>query len=76
MHNLCRIAHERSAKEPVGARFNAKKEVIRIGDSVQVIVLAVNGQKVRLGIVAPQDVIVDREEVSERKRRERDSQAQ
>jgi sRNA-binding carbon storage regulator CsrA len=34
-----------------------------------VIVLAIKGNEVRLGIVAPLDVIVDREEVAERKRR-------
>lgn len=50
-------------------------EVIRIGDDVQVIVLAIKGNEVRLGIVAPLDVIVDREEVAERKRRERDELA-
>ncbi|MGC2032676.1 MAG: carbon storage regulator [Steroidobacteraceae bacterium] len=50
-------------------------EVIRVGNDVQVIVLAINGNEVRLGIVAPLDVIVDREEVAERKRRERDELA-
>jgi carbon storage regulator len=55
-----------------------KNEVIRVCDAVQVIVLAVKGNEVHLGtgIVAPQDVIVDREEVAERKRRERDARAQ
>ena len=47
-------------------------EVIRVGDDVKVIVLAIKGHEVRLGIVVPSDVIVDREEVAERKRRERD----
>ena len=47
-------------------------EVIRVGHDVQVIVLAIKGNEVRLGIVAPLDVVVDREEVAERKRRERD----
>lgn len=50
-------------------------EVIRVGDDGQVIVLAIEGNEVRLGIVAPLDVIVDREEVAERKRRERDELA-
>jgi len=52
-----------------------KNEVIRIGDAVQVIVLAVNENDVHLGIVAPQEVIVDREEVAKRKQRERDERA-
>jgi carbon storage regulator len=47
-------------------------EVTRIGDDVKVIVLAIKGHEVRPGIVVPSDVIVDREEVAERKRRERD----
>lgn len=50
-------------------------EVIRIGNDVQVIVLAIKRNEVRLGIVAPLDVVVDREEVAERKRRERDELA-
>ena len=53
-----------------------KNEVIRVGDAVQVIVLAVKGKEVHLGIVAPQDIIVDREEVAKRKQRERDARAQ
>ena len=50
-------------------------EVIRIGNDVQVIVLAIKRNEVRLGIVAPLDIVVDREEVAERKRRERDELA-
>lgn len=53
-----------------------KNEVIRVGDAVQVIVLAVKGKEVHLGIVAPQDIIVDREEVAKRKQRERDARVQ
>ena len=36
---------------------------IRIGSGIVVTVLAVNGQQVRLGIEAPKDVTVHREEV-------------
>jgi carbon storage regulator len=50
-------------------------EVIRVGNDVQVIVLAIKRNEVRLGIVAPLDVVVDRAEVAERKRRERDELA-
>jgi carbon storage regulator len=48
-------------------------ETLRIGDNVEVTVMAVNGAQVRIGIKAPRDVIVDREEIAERKRREKDS---
>ena len=50
-------------------------EVIRVGNEVQVIVLAIKANEVRLVIVAALDVVVDREEVAERKRRERDELA-
>jgi carbon storage regulator CsrA len=44
---------------------------IRVGNDIQVIVLAIKANEVRLAIVAPLDVVVDREEDAERKRRER-----
>ena len=50
-------------------------EVIRVGNDIHVIVLAIKANEVRLGIVAPLDVVVDREEVAKRKRRERDELA-
>jgi carbon storage regulator len=46
---------------------------LRIGDDVEVTVMAVNGAQVRIGIKAPINVSVDREEVAERKRREKDN---
>ena len=48
-------------------------ESLRIGDDVEVTVMAVNGAQVRIGIKAPINVSVDREEVAERKRREKDN---
>lgn len=39
---------------------------IRIGDGVVVCVLGIKGKQVRLGIVAPKDVIVHREEIFQR----------
>lgn len=49
-------------------------EALCIGSDVEVIVVAVNGSQVRLGIKAPRHIAVDREEIAERKRRERNSQ--
>jgi carbon storage regulator len=48
-------------------------ESLRIGDDVEVTVMAVNGAQVRIGIKAPINISVDREEVAERKRREKDN---
>src|ERR1700744_2186642 len=47
-------------------------EALRIGDDIEVMVMAVNGSQVRIGINAPRDVAVDREEIAERKRRDRE----
>lgn len=46
-------------------------EMLRIGDDIEVTVMAVNGSQVRIGIKAPQDVRVDREEIRDRKEREK-----
>jgi carbon storage regulator len=47
-------------------------ESLRIGDDVEVTVMAVNGSQVRIGIKAPRNIAVDREEIAERKQRERE----
>ena len=46
-------------------------ESLHIGDNIEVTVMAVNGSQVRLGIKAPRDVTVDREDIAQRKQRER-----
>ena len=45
-------------------------ETVTIGDNVRVTVLGVKGNQVRLGIDAPKDVAVHREEIFERIRQE------
>jgi carbon storage regulator len=48
-------------------------ETLRIGDNVEVTVMAINGAQVRIGIKAPRTVVVDREEIAERKRRDKEA---
>ena len=47
-------------------------ETLHIGADVEVTVMAVNGSQVRIGIKAPRNVAVDREEIAERKQRDRE----
>lgn len=49
-------------------------QAITIGADVRVTVLGVKGQQVRLGIAAPVNVVVDREEIYERKQAEKQPQ--
>lgn len=53
-----------------------KNEVVTIGDDVEVEVLEIRGDKVRLGITAPRSVAVHRKEVSDRIAEERESDSQ
>jgi carbon storage regulator len=45
-------------------------ETLFIGPDIRITVLGVKGNQVRLGIHAPKAVVVDREEVYQRKQRE------
>jgi len=47
-------------------------ETLMIGDAVSVTVLGVKGNQVRIGINAPKDVPVHREEIFQRIKREKD----
>lgn len=48
-------------------------ETLMIGDSVTVTVLGVKGNQVRIGITAPKDVAVHREEIYQRIQRGEDA---
>jgi carbon storage regulator len=41
-------------------------EVLCIGDNVQITVLGIRGSQVRIGVTAPKDVAVHREEIKAR----------
>jgi len=43
-------------------------EEIVIGDNIHIAVVAIQGEKVRIGISAPKDVVVDRQEIHEKRK--------
>lgn len=51
-------------------------ETLMIGDEVTVTVLGVKGNQVRIGVNAPRDVTVHREEIYERIKREQQEPAE
>ncbi len=48
-------------------------ETLMVGDEVTVTVLGVKGNQVRIGVNAPKDVAVHREEIYQRIQREKDN---
>jgi len=51
-------------------------ETLMVGDDVTVTVLGVKGNQVRIGVNAPKDVAVHREEIYQRIQKERDVSAE
>lgn len=45
-------------------------ETIVINDTILVTVVAIHGSQVRIGVAAPKDMVVDREEIAKRRRAE------
>ncbi len=53
-----------------------RDEVIKIGDDIEITVVDIRGDKVRLGISAPKEVMVHRKEVYEEIKKENQAAAQ
>lgn len=51
-------------------------ETLMIGDDISITVLGVKGNQVRLGVNAPKDVAVHREEIYQRIQHERDTHSE
>ena len=50
-------------------------QVLKIGDDTEVCILGVNGNQVRIGVTAPKEVPVHREEIYQRIKEAKDSEA-
>lgn len=49
-----------------------ENERILIGDDIQIVVTQIDGDKCRIGVIAPDHVQVDRKEIRVRRERDRD----
>jgi carbon storage regulator len=43
-------------------------EALIVDDNIRITVVGIRGDKVRLGVVAPEEVIVDRQEIHEKRK--------
>ena len=49
-------------------------EVIRVGDDIEIRIVDIRGDKVRVGVEAPKDVPINREEIHQEILREREQE--
>jgi carbon storage regulator len=71
------VCHEDPRKEPAMLVLSRQRdETIMIGDDIEVTVVDIRGDKVRLGINAPKEISVHRKEVYDAIRRENRAAAQ
>ena len=72
-HGSVKLVSEQ-VKETLGMLILTRRvgETLMIGDEVTVTVLGVKGNQVRIGVNAPKDVAVHREEIYERIKNEQD----
>jgi carbon storage regulator len=74
--NKARRVHAKEARSPIMLILTRRVgETVMIGNEVTVTVLGVKGNQVRIGVNAPKDVAVHREEIYVRIKREVDGEA-
>ena len=74
-HYLTRVSHD-SLEPGMLVLSRHRDESIMIGDDVVITIVDIRGDKVRLGIKAPQEIPVHREEVYDAIKRENEGKSQ
>jgi carbon storage regulator len=73
---ICRRCSAKEARSSIMLILTRRVgETVMIGNEVTVTVLGVKGNQVRIGVNAPKDVAVHREEIYERIKREEDQES-